>query len=373
MRDPTPTRPGRGLGTGWKVRAGFTLVETLLVIALLVAITAISIPIMVSFAEASAFRSLGDQVRASGLFARAEAERSGRAVELRLERRGGAWVVVSAGLEGATVSGASREDGEGDGARGARADDAALAGRGGDVLVEFPARWSVASRIRVEVARGARAADARDSGGDADDAATEPAVMEESSAFDPDADESGQEGGGGDLDWDLVLVGAADAIGGGAGGVGGDDGAGVGGGAGSGDVLLAIYWPGGTVVVGPREVRVGDGRGRRASVRVNSWSGELVVEEIAAAAEGTDRKEKAAAEDPRDGADGAEGAERGTRAVPGPGEESLNAAGETGGGATERPRTPTDAEKEGAGDGEKGAPKETEKDEKQEDDRRGSP
>lgn len=263
------------------MRAGFTLVEVLLVVALLVALSAISIPIMASLAEASAFRSASDQLRASGLFARAEADRSGRAVELRLERRGDAWVLVSTGLA-ATPAGprASSADAEGDNAGAVVVTDPAMAGVGGDVLLELPARWTVASRERTGVSQGIGAADLAE---ETEEPTTlGPTMADEGAGLDVGADVGGEEEAGSDPDWDLQVLGSSGAGVSALGGLRGDEGEDAGGREGSGAVLLAVYWPGGTVVVGPREVRIGDGRGRRASVRVNSWSGELVVEEIAA-------------------------------------------------------------------------------------------
>ncbi len=298
MYHPSPTRPGRGLGIGERVRAwrsasvsraGFTLVETMLVIALIVAVSAITLPIMASFAEASAFRNTCEQVSASGMFTRAEAERSGQAVELRLERRRGEWLLVATPLAVATGDDSQFPGDEGVSNRGAvgsgGGETSARAGE--DVLMRLTRLWTVASRERV-------------SRGLAEPGLSSDGPIDEDVAFDEvgDAGRGAMDEGAAEVDatedpdWDLV--GASDA-----------DGealsesvvsSGVGNTA-SESVLLAIYWPGGTIVAGPSEVRIGDGRGRRASVRANGWSGVLIVELIAAAmASGTRGRDEAAAD-----------------------------------------------------------------------------
>lgn len=268
MRHPSPTRLGRGLGIGGMVRAcrpnrqqraAFTLVETLLVIALIVAVSAIALPIMASFAESSSFRSTCEQVSASGMYARAEAERSGRAVELCLEKRRGEWVLIAMPLGVATEAGSAldRDQSFSD-------DDAALSEptprAGEDVLMQLPRGWTVASRERV-----AREFDATDEFRDEASVGDEES---DSEAPDTQLDATLAQ----DQDWDLV--GTGDGAGSGSGSLGTSNAAGE---AATERVLLAIYWPGGTIVAGPREVRIGDGRGRRASVRANGWSGELQV------------------------------------------------------------------------------------------------
>lgn len=268
MRYPSPTRLGRGLGIGGMVRArrpkqrhrvAFTLVETLLVIALIVAVSAIALPIMASFAESSSFRSTCEQVSASGMYARAEAERSGRAVELCFENRRGEWVLVAMPISVATESGS---------ALGAdqpiSEDDAALSEptprAGEDVLMQLPRGWTVASRERVA------------SGIDATDELQDEASEVDEATGDESRDAPLDAPFPQDQDWDIVVAG--DAASSRSGDLGAssalDESAPA-------RVLLAIYWPGGTIVAGPREVRIGDGRGRRASVRANGWSGELQV------------------------------------------------------------------------------------------------
>ena len=268
MRHPSPTRLGRGLGIGGMVRArrlkhthraAFTLVETLLVIALIVAVSAIALPIMASFAESSSFRSTCEQVSASGMYARAEAERSGRAVELCLEKRGGEWVLVAMPIGVATGEGSTL-----DGDQLISDDDASLSEptprAGEDVLMQLPRGWSVASRERVA------------SGIDATDELQDEASEVDEATGDESSDAPFDAPLAQDQDWDLVVTGdAASSRSGDLGASSAQDESAPA------RVLLAIYWPGGTIVAGPREVRIGDGRGRRASVRANGWSGELQV------------------------------------------------------------------------------------------------
>jgi len=306
VRHPSPTRLGRGLGIGGMVRArrlkhthraAFTLVETLLVIALIVAVSAIALPIMASFAESSSFRSTCEQVSASGMYARAEAERSGRAVELCLEKRGGEWVLVAMPIGVATGEGSTL-----DGDQLISDDDASLSEptprAGEDVLMQLPRGWTVASRERV--ASGIDATDElQDEASEVDEATgDELSDAQLDAPLAPDQDQ--------DQDWDLVVAGDASSSRSGDLGASSalDESAPA-------RVLLAIYWPGGTIVAGPREVRVGDGRGRRASVRANGWSGELLVAVLdPPAANGTRAEEDRSADETMSGDEDAAAASR---------------------------------------------------------------
>src|SRR5262245_41465311 len=92
----TPSHPEScGGSDGGRVRAhAFTLLEVIITIALLLVLSAIALPIAMSFERRAAFRETMEHVGAGVAMARAEAQRRGVALELFAEPRQGRTVLA---------------------------------------------------------------------------------------------------------------------------------------------------------------------------------------------------------------------------------------------------------------------------------------
>jgi hypothetical protein len=79
-----------------------------------------------------------------------------------------------------------------------------------------------------------------------------------------------------------------------------------------------MYWPGGLVVSPPGTIVLTDGRGRRASVRINTWTGGLEVEAIAlnAGSEDSSLEQRGEAQRETDRDDDASASESGDAPLP---------------------------------------------------------
>jgi hypothetical protein len=83
-------------------------------------------------------------------------------------------------------------------------------------------------------------------------------------------------------------------------------------------IVLGMYWPGGLVVSPPGTIVLTDGRGRRASVRINTWTGGLEVEAIAlnAGSEDSSLEQRGEAQRETDRDDDASASESGDAPLP---------------------------------------------------------